>query len=52
MNIKSILMILGWALSLGAMAGEMGSATIYRPWSVIGGLGYAWYDFGYHGFSR
>jgi hypothetical protein len=39
------------ALSFTTQAGTMGSYIEPRPWSVIGGLGYTWYDFGYHGGS-
>jgi opacity protein-like surface antigen len=37
------------ALSFTTQAGTMGSYTEPRPWSVEGGLGYTWYNFGYHG---
>jgi len=37
------------ALSFTTQAGTMGSYIEPRPWSIVGGLGYTWYDFGYHG---
>ena len=39
------------ASSFTTQAGTMGSYIEPRPWSVIGGLGYTWYDFGYNGGS-
>ncbi len=48
---KWITAIAGYTLSLGAMAGTMGQPLIeeYRPWSVIGSLGYTWYNNFYNG---
>ena len=48
---KWITAIAGYTLSLGAMAGTMGQPVIeeYRPWSVIGSLGYTWYNNFYNG---
>lgn len=38
------------AASFSAQAGTMGPINnAPGPWSVIGGLGYTWYDFGYNG---
>lgn len=37
------------ALSFTTQGGTMGSYIEPRPWSIVGGLGYTWYDFGYHG---
>ena len=51
MSIKAGLIAAGCALSLGAAAGSMGEASAegYRPWSVIGSLGYTWFDKAYDG---
>ena len=48
---KGMLAIAGCALSFSAMAGTMGAVAdeLYRPWSVIGSLGYTWYDNFYNG---
>lgn len=39
----------GCALSLSAVAGTMGATQEYRPWSVIGSVGYTWFDKAYDG---
>ena len=52
MRIKAgIIAMAGCALSLTAMAGTMGEPLPEenRPWSVIGSLGYTWYDNLYNG---
>ena len=52
MKIKAgIIAIAGCALSFSSMAGTMGSPVVeqYRPWSVIGSLGYTWYNNLYDG---
>lgn len=52
MIIKKILIAAAFAISLSsftAQASNMGAHIDPRPWSVIGALGYTWYDFGYHG---
>lgn len=50
MAIKKTLLAATLAVSsFITQAGTMGSYIEPRPWSVIGGLGYNWYDFGYHG---
>ena len=48
---KTLIAVVLAASSFTTQAGTMGSYTEPRPWSVIGGLGYTWYDFGYHGGS-
>lgn len=47
---KRMIAIAGCALSFSAMAGTMGraEADTYRPWSVIGSLGYTAYDHFYN----
>ncbi len=48
MNVKLGLGAISLALSLNAMAVTMDSfKDDHHPWSMIGGLGYAWYKFGY-----
>jgi hypothetical protein len=52
MNIKKGLLVAGCALTLSAsaIAGTMGPVEdTYRPWSVIGSLGYTWFNAGYNG---
>ena len=52
MNIKKcVTAIAGCTLSLGVMAGTMDMPLTkeYRPWSIIGGLGYTWYNNFYNG---
>ena len=51
MNMKAGLIAVGCALSFTAAAGSMGavSAEEYRPWSVIGSLGYTWFNNAYAG---
>lgn len=52
MTIKKTLIAAALAVSsFTTQAGTMGSYIEPRPWSVVGGLGYDWYDFGYHGGS-
>ena len=54
MKIKSAMIaVVGCALSLNVMAGTMGSSVTeaYRPWSVIGSIGYTWYKDLYNGGS-
>ena len=48
-QIKTILV--GSILSFSAIAGTMGTVATneYRPWSVVGSLGYTWYDSLYDG---
>jgi hypothetical protein len=48
---KWITLVAGCFLSLGAMAGTMVAPLTeeYHPWSVIGSLGYTWYDNFYKG---
>ena len=48
---KGIFILAGCALSLSAMAGSMGvgQGDENHPWSVIGSLGYSWYDSFYNG---
>ncbi len=48
---KGMITIAGCALSFSVMAGTMGTPLTeeYRPWSVIGSLGYTWYDNFYSG---
>ncbi|MFI4919690.1 MAG: hypothetical protein ACHP65_09065 [Legionellales bacterium] len=55
MFFKTTSVALGCLLSLTATAGTMGHTgpdAEYRPWSVIGSLGYTWYDAAYHGGSN
>ena len=52
MTIKAGMMaIAGCALSLNVLAGTMGPIEVeaYRPWSIIGSLGYTWYNNLYQG---
>ncbi len=49
MSIKAVLLVASCALSLNSIAGTMGPVAGYHPWSVIGGLGYTWYNSGYDG---
>ncbi|MFI4919918.1 MAG: hypothetical protein ACHP65_10230 [Legionellales bacterium] len=50
MSFKKYLIATGCAFSLNAVAGTMGSAVDeHRPWSIIGSLGYTWYDKFYNG---
>jgi opacity protein-like surface antigen len=50
MTIKKTLIAAALAVcSLTARAGTMGADIEPRTWSVVGGLGYVWYDFGYDG---
>ena len=52
MRIKAgMIAITGCVLSLNVMAGTMGASAVeeYRPWSVIGSLGYIWYNNLYDG---
>jgi hypothetical protein len=50
MTIKKTLIAAALALSsFTTQAGDMGAYIDPRPWSFVGGLGYAWYDFGYDG---
>ncbi len=51
MSIKAVIIAAGCALSLNTIAGTMGVpiAEEYRPWSVIGSLGYTWYQHAYDG---
>ena len=52
MRIKTgMIALAGCALSLNVIAGTMGSplADQYGPWSVIGSLGYTWYNNLYDG---
>lgn len=52
MAVKKTLIVATLAtISFCTQAGTMGNIhqSEYRPWSVIGGLGYTWYDFGYVG---
>ena len=52
MTIKKTLIAAALAVSsFTTQAGTMDSYIEPRPWSFIGGLGYTWYDFGYHGGS-
>ena len=48
---KGMLAMVGCALSFSVMAGTMGVAQVdeVRPWSIIGSLGYTWYDNFYNG---
>jgi hypothetical protein len=50
---KWITALAGCTLSLGAMAGTMGAPLTEEnhPWSVIGSIGYTWYDNFYNGGS-
>lgn len=51
MRVRAGLIALSCALSFNAIAGMMGRHVVneYRPWSVIGSLGYTWYDNAYEG---
>ena len=51
MGLKVCCVIAGCALSLNAIAGAMGTASAEdsHPWSVIGSLGYSWFDAAYDG---
>ena len=50
MRIKLGIIAAGYVLSLSAVAGTMGSQIPeYKPWSVIGSLGYTWYKNAYNG---
>ncbi|MCX7116323.1 MAG: hypothetical protein NTW94_00105 [Legionellales bacterium] len=50
MGLRTSLIAVGCALSVSAIAGTMGPvAEEYRPWSVVGSLGYTWYDNLYSG---
>lgn len=51
---KGKIAIAGCVLSFSTMAGTMGTppSDEYRPWSVIGSLGYTWYNNFYHGGSE
>ena len=51
MGIKAVFIAVGCALSLSAVAGEMGAslAEEYRPWSILGSLGYISYNSAYDG---
>lgn len=54
MRVKTgMIAIVACALSLNVAAGNMGSNVVEqcRPWSVIGSLGYTWYDNFYNGGS-
>lgn len=48
---KGIIAVAGCTLSLSVMAGTMGAPVTeqYHSWSVIGSLGYTWYNNFYHG---
>lgn len=47
---KKASIALGCVLSFGAMAGNMGVAAVdSHPWSVIGSLGYTWFNGAYDG---
>ena len=46
-KLKGQLIAVGCALSLHATAGTMGAVEDYHPWSLIGGLGYTWYNDAY-----
>lgn len=51
MSLKLCCLFAGCALSVNAIAGTMGasSAEDAHPWSVIGSLGYSWFDAAYNG---
>lgn len=51
MYIKAGIIAAGCVFSLSAIAGAMGSPLVdeYRPWSVVGSLGYTWYTDAYGG---
>ena len=51
MRIKAGIIAAGCFLSLSAVAGTMGPVqdAEYRPWSVVGSLGYTWWDSVYDG---
>ena len=52
MGLRTKLIAAGCALSVSAIAGTMGPvAEEYRPWSVVGSLGYTSYDNLYNGGS-
>ena len=50
MQIKRLLLAAGCALSLSATAGTMGEVSEFnKSWSIIGGVGYTWYQDAYAG---
>ena len=51
MNFKTAVIAASCALSLNVVAGTMGAVSESRPWSIIGSLGYTWFDGSYHGYS-